>query len=117
MWILWSILFRALRLLPHISFFFFFYLTLIFSKCFDEGEKKIAFGEERADLDLQFKVLEIQSLGDCANYLTSLDLNLAVCEMGRTKLNYRTTLVIMSFNQCLEMPSYQSLSREQNLKS
>lgn len=49
-------------------------------------EKKIAFGE-RADLDLKFKVLEIQSLGDCANYLTcSLDLNLAVCEMGQTKI-------------------------------
>lgn len=88
------------------TFFFFFYLTLILSKCFDEGEKEIAFGEERADLDLQFKVLEIQSLGDHANYLTSLDLNLAICEMGWTKLNYRTTLVIMSFNQCLEMPSY-----------
>lgn len=97
--------------------FFFFKLTLILSKCFNEGEKGIAFGEERADLDLQFKVLEIQSLGDRANNLTSLDLNLAVCEMGQTKLNYRTTLVIMSFNQCLEMPSYWSLSREWNLNS
>lgn len=72
---------------------------------------------ERADLDLQFKVLEIQSLGDCASYLTSLDLNLAICEMGRIKLNYRNTLVIMSFNQCLEMPGYQSLSRDWNSKS
>lgn len=79
--------------------------------------KRIAFGEERADLDLQFKVLEIQSLGDHVNSLTSLELNLAICEMGRTKLNYRTTVVIMSFNQCLEMPSYRSLSREWSLKS
>lgn len=81
----------------------FFYLTRILSKCFDEGEKR-ASGVKRADLDLQLKVLEIQSPGDCASSLTSLDLNLAICEMGWIKLNYRSTLAVMSFNQCLECP-------------
>lgn len=46
---------------------YFFYLPQILSKYFDEGEK-MASGIKRADLDLQFKDLEIQSLGDRALY-------------------------------------------------
>lgn len=37
-----------------------FCLILIFSKYFDEGEKKMASTVKRADLDLQFKDPEIQ---------------------------------------------------------
>lgn len=106
-----ELLFRALRLILQL-----FYLALMLSKCFDEREK-IASGVKRTDLDLQFKDLEIQSLGDHANSVTSLVLNVAICEMGRIKLNYRTSLAIMSFNQRLQMPSYGSLSRELHSES
>lgn len=54
-------------------------------------------GIKSTDLNLQFKDFEIQLLWDCTSSLTSLDLNLAICEMGWIKLNDRPNLAIMSF--------------------